>query len=361
MKIEGEKVLVRFVEYGNEDYTTLDGLKPAGPLANEDYTMLDNLKPAESLVNKAEDNSIYTDKKEKTWAVGDLCVARWEEDQVWYNSKIIEIHGEKALVRFVDYGNEDFANLSQLKPERSLDSEGSPPQKESQHKKTTLEDLDWNVDDFCVAKSVKFNQIYNSQIMKINADSALVYFIEFSINEELPFSALLPFGPYAVNKQQKLVEFKDSEDVCVESIDGWKDGDECVAKWVQDNSWYNSKILKIFSETEVLVQFTEFGNADFTNIFELKPLQHSSQVSLVEDENTSENTSDIKEISTINKQAADSDTEKGLVSIGIDLKQNRKAVAMPTKDKVIEETHGLEVKIYHQEQRSINENLHETG
>ena len=48
-------------------------------------------------------------------------MALWNEDQVWYNSKILEIKGEKVLVVFVEFGNEDYTTLDQLKPSGSLE------------------------------------------------------------------------------------------------------------------------------------------------------------------------------------------------------------------------------------------------
>ena len=63
---------------------------------NEGVTSLEQLKPADALEEK------------EGWEVGDLCVAMWSEDLVWYNSQIIEINGERVLVKFLEYGNEDF-------------------------------------------------------------------------------------------------------------------------------------------------------------------------------------------------------------------------------------------------------------
>merc|ERR1719283_186941 len=42
------------------------------------------------------------------WDVGDLCVAKWEEDQVWYNGVIESKNDSNSYhVKFVDYGNSD--------------------------------------------------------------------------------------------------------------------------------------------------------------------------------------------------------------------------------------------------------------
>jgi hypothetical protein len=39
---------------------------------------------------------------------GDVCIARWSEDNVWYNAVVEEMQGDgSALVNFSDYGNSD--------------------------------------------------------------------------------------------------------------------------------------------------------------------------------------------------------------------------------------------------------------
>ena len=37
--------------------------------------------------------------------VGDLVIAKWPEDDVWYNAKVLEVDNEYLEVEFVDYGN----------------------------------------------------------------------------------------------------------------------------------------------------------------------------------------------------------------------------------------------------------------
>ena len=41
----------------------------------------------------------------QSWAAGDLCIARWMEDKVWYNAEVLEVCGPAIQVRFRDYGN----------------------------------------------------------------------------------------------------------------------------------------------------------------------------------------------------------------------------------------------------------------
>ena len=44
-----------------------------------------------------------------------------------------------------------------------------------------------------------------------------------------------------------------------------------MTRWVQDQSLYNSEILHIFNSNEILVRFSDYGNADFTTLEDLRP------------------------------------------------------------------------------------------
>ena len=40
---------------------------------------------------------------------------------MWYRSKIKEIDGNNVLVEFVEYGNQDYTTVEELKPKDALD------------------------------------------------------------------------------------------------------------------------------------------------------------------------------------------------------------------------------------------------
>ena len=66
------------------------------------------LKPSPANVSK----NTAQDCSNPTWKVGDFAIARWSQDNAWYNVKIMEIMekipGRKLyLVNFYDYGNQD--------------------------------------------------------------------------------------------------------------------------------------------------------------------------------------------------------------------------------------------------------------
>merc|ERR1711874_377039 len=84
-------------------------------------------------------------QEKKEWRVGDLCVAQWREDMVWYNSEILEIMGERVKVRFVEYGNEDYTTVGQLRAAGSLDA----VEEKEVKKEDVTEKKEWKIGDLC--------------------------------------------------------------------------------------------------------------------------------------------------------------------------------------------------------------------
>merc|ERR550519_1193293 len=105
----------------------MDQLKSAGSLAETVHPVVEDVGKVEVVDDPKEEEKGggTVEKVEEAstakWAVGDLCVAQWREDGVWYNSRILEITKDEVRVLFVDYGNEDFTTLVELKPAGSLD------------------------------------------------------------------------------------------------------------------------------------------------------------------------------------------------------------------------------------------------
>ena len=136
----------------------------------------------------------------------------------------------------------------------------------------------WHVGDLCVARSAMHRESYNSAILKLppdcGQDKALVEFIEYGEKEEIPIADLKPFGEFTVNKRGELV--RDGGDITDDHPGGWKVGDRCVAWWSQDDTWNNATILKVFNPDEVLVRFTDYGNADFCALEHLKKVKREA-------------------------------------------------------------------------------------
>ena len=110
-----------------------------------------------------------------SWSVGDLCVAMWTEDGVWYRSKILEIDGDRVLVEFIEYGNKDYTTIGELKPKDALDEE-------EENEVTVVEkekDHAWKIGDLCVAKWIEDGVWYRSKILGIEGNTVLVEVVEY--------------------------------------------------------------------------------------------------------------------------------------------------------------------------------------
>merc|ERR1711874_100983 len=114
-------------------------------------------------------------ERKKEWRVGDLCVAQWREDMVWYNSEILEIVGERVKVRFVEYGNEDYTTVGQLRAAGSLDA----VEEKEVKKEDVTEKKEWKIGDLCVAQWHEDGVWYDSQILEIVGERVKVRFVEY--------------------------------------------------------------------------------------------------------------------------------------------------------------------------------------
>jgi len=108
----------------NFDSSSHDVSVVNGTLGNLDITSLNESNLADldietrkgMLLNASKhylDRTVYEDEDStrldslsaQSWAAGDLCIARWMEDKVWYNAEVLDVDGTAIQVRFRDYGN----------------------------------------------------------------------------------------------------------------------------------------------------------------------------------------------------------------------------------------------------------------
>jgi len=100
-------ITVRFVDYGNEvDVGDCDIVSAGWEVPAED------LRAGQvdcNVVLKKEVSETRLDN-ETSWYRGETCLARWEEDGVWYRAEVVKATSEGSTrVLFVDYGNQDDA------------------------------------------------------------------------------------------------------------------------------------------------------------------------------------------------------------------------------------------------------------
>ncbi|XP_069742481.1 tudor domain-containing protein 6-like [Narcine bancroftii] len=48
-------------------------------------------------------------------SIGDGCVSKYSEDELWYRAEVININGNILTLQYVDYGNEDYVKIEQIK------------------------------------------------------------------------------------------------------------------------------------------------------------------------------------------------------------------------------------------------------
>jgi len=87
LEVKMEGFYVRFSDHGNEDEVENGDIVGSGSDIPEDGLL---------------DAGVIL-----PWEVGDKCIARWQEDSVWYSARVLEVGCCNFHVLFIDYGNED--------------------------------------------------------------------------------------------------------------------------------------------------------------------------------------------------------------------------------------------------------------
>jgi len=99
--------------------------EPFTPLKESVDFVPKHLQTNNEFVNWGEEKVGGMDGEEEgKWKVGDECVAKWR-GRYWYNGIIVEIIHDQVLVKYLDCGDEDYANLNELKSAGSLNEDGT--------------------------------------------------------------------------------------------------------------------------------------------------------------------------------------------------------------------------------------------
>ena len=90
------------------DYGNSDKVKPAEIVSNvNDIMEGEDLDECVDQGPCQDPGGVTAPAPEKKFTVGQILVARWSEDNVWYRAKILEVTGQGSIqVVFTDYGNE---------------------------------------------------------------------------------------------------------------------------------------------------------------------------------------------------------------------------------------------------------------
>ena len=191
------------------------------------------------------------------WVVGDICEARWSEDGIWYKAEIIAISDSNRFrVRFTDYGNEDEVGGDAVRVLSMVTALAIPSATVKVDEAVAKEPPSWRQGDHVVAKWLEDGVWYRAIVTSVSPNKKL-YDVLFT-------------------------EYGNSSVVGMQSIRGlpWKVGDKCLARWTQDDVWYDATIEEVVEEGKSFrVVFPEYGNEDTVDVTSIQPLENRQSLS----------------------------------------------------------------------------------
>merc|ERR1719431_737995 len=133
LSVSGSKIGVNFVDYGNDAEESTERILSIGsPIPDGD--MIDELVKETSsspeknqepdIVQPSISKTMETDQpvltkipsNRETFSIGESVLAKWSEDETWYNAKVLSVSGTNIGVNFVDYGNDAEESVGRILP-----------------------------------------------------------------------------------------------------------------------------------------------------------------------------------------------------------------------------------------------------
>jgi len=227
---------------------------------------------------------IITPKDEdcdEAFKIGDKCVTLWHEDGVWYNATIKEISDEFVLVHFSDYGNEDHVNRTSILLEATaIPKDAEIDQNIILHHKSVEECKGkLKTGDTCVALWQEDGVWYNASVKEVSDSVVLVQFTDYGNEDHVKIDSIV-LNPLDIPKDAEVdVNVNGILQGTIESSDQIQKnrfslGDECIARWHEDNVWYNARIIEIRPDSAIVI-FTDYENEDEVK---LNYIVHSSKL-----------------------------------------------------------------------------------
>jgi len=194
------------------------------------------------------------------YVIGTLCLAKWDEHDVWYKAKIVNDCREKGVeVSFVNYNKNDI-----VQRENIVWSETELPQ-------DAVVDLGQDqltTGDLAVAKWDEDGIWYNAEVKKLEFGGCRVVFVDYG-NESFVKTQYIYRDPLDIPEGEVLDTHVES---LIQSLEGrqqqkWSVGNVCIARWVEDGKWYNAVVdsviqsAKNMAATEYFVKFIDYGNS----------------------------------------------------------------------------------------------------
>jgi len=319
------EVAVTFIDYGNTASVSVKHIvNTVDEIPVDEQDMVDqfvhqvcesDVKPTVLATIREEEDSVLPEIHEdhpvssQCWTPGNLCIARWDEDNVWYNAEVLKDSGSKYLVRFVDYGNEAEVNTDAMVSkvndiptddviDECVDLGVDDNCKETAHDSTVPPSLQcslcgglcrrgmrlvcstagtcWG----CAVKEINSTRTcWKCGEKEISTESHLVKDMMLSsfVEEFVKTGKLDPVHVHALKNtilqaasQENDVEHvvnsdktkhKVKTELSVSPTKNLSVGTKCIARWSDDNVWYNAVVEEVMTGS-VRVVFTDYGNSD---------------------------------------------------------------------------------------------------
>ena len=228
--MEDGRFIVVFVDYGNSDTCGFGDIV----LKVEDVPSGDPLDEHVDISPVKKEVKPISEEQKNKYEVGQVIVANWAVDRVWYNAKILAVKQTCYKVVFMDYGNEDEVKEKNI----VLCGADIPAEEEDFVDENVLvtgksEEAKLADQDSSSGKEVKPVQVSLQANVAVAEDRAKV-------------------GDQAEAVQPELT---------VNTI--------CYAKWSEDSVWYNARVEALQGD-KVEVIFVNYGNKDLIPRSEIK-------------------------------------------------------------------------------------------
>ena len=277
------------------------------------YVTVNNMNSIDQLVANLQ--KFYKNEKAKelvmsTVEVGQPCCALFSEDSSWYRAKVTEVNGDKITVLFVDFGNSETTELSNL---RLLSTEFGKVPISAVRCRLHLAPIDCEVTQEAMEDAAMDQQEFNVKfitktepcdvVIKTD-DKNLLELLEITPVElpermtvdkydmpELPDELPSCYATFTLTVDEiylqvanieeledlttKLQEFYNGPNTSQYVLTSVEIGMTCCALYSEDDSWYRAEVTKV-EDDQVTVLFVDFGNSEVTELSKLRWL--SSEV-----------------------------------------------------------------------------------
>ena len=240
------------MDYGNEAQESVGNLvRDVSDIPATDQEFIDENVTVATVVKAEKEKEVPTIEEESRieFKFGDEVITKWSEDDVWYNAKIVSVAGKSARVHFVDYGNEEEEDFGRI-----VRCFNDIPKDE-------LNSIDENVQPSKDPPSpIEAIQIQSICEAAAERPKVSVLVEKFESRKEVSPKQEVPAASNGI-KIRENVTSANIENLGPLLNDELKLGTICVAKWDEDETYYNAKVLKYFAESgQYEVEFTDYGN-----------------------------------------------------------------------------------------------------